>query len=191
MHESFAGLGFASKHRYAFALHTDEPHPHVRLVVKAVSEQGIRLNIRKATLRKWRTEFARHLRDQGIAANATERAVCGETRKRPIDPVYRATLRGDSTYTRARTEAVAAELLKGNLEPERSKSTLLATRKEVERGWRATSDILIAQGHPNLAAHVRRFLDQMPAVSTERESIAQALQKRASNHRAPDQHRVR
>jgi hypothetical protein len=28
---------FALKHRYAFVLHTDEPHPHVHAVVKAVS----------------------------------------------------------------------------------------------------------------------------------------------------------
>jgi hypothetical protein len=38
-------------HRYAMALHTDTPHPHVHVVVKAMSEQGVRLNIRKATLR--------------------------------------------------------------------------------------------------------------------------------------------
>jgi hypothetical protein len=30
-------------------LHTDEPHPHVHMVVKAVSEHGVRLNIRRAT----------------------------------------------------------------------------------------------------------------------------------------------
>jgi hypothetical protein len=53
---------FALKHRYALVLHTDEPHPHVHLVVKAVSEEGVRLNIRRATLRQWRREFARHLR---------------------------------------------------------------------------------------------------------------------------------
>jgi hypothetical protein len=35
-------------------LHTDQPHPHVHLVVKAMSEQGQRLNIRKATAREWR-----------------------------------------------------------------------------------------------------------------------------------------
>jgi hypothetical protein len=56
-------------------LHTDEPHPHVHMVVKAMSEQGGRLNIRKATLREWRRGFARHLRTPGIAANATERGV--------------------------------------------------------------------------------------------------------------------
>jgi len=35
------------------------------MVVKAVSEEGVRLNIKKATLRDWRRQFARHLREQG------------------------------------------------------------------------------------------------------------------------------
>src|SRR5882757_8324647 len=72
---NFARDEFALKHRYAMVLHTDEPHAHVHVVVKAVSEQGKRLNIRKATLRAWRREFARHLRALGVAANATERAI--------------------------------------------------------------------------------------------------------------------
>jgi len=75
--KDFAREEFALKHRYAMVLHTDEPHPHVHVVVKAVSEQGVRLNIRKATLRGWRKEFARHLRAHGVEANATERAVRG------------------------------------------------------------------------------------------------------------------
>jgi hypothetical protein len=54
-------------------LHTDEPHPHVHVVLKAVSEQGRRLNIKKATLQEWRAKFAAHLREQGVAANATPR----------------------------------------------------------------------------------------------------------------------
>src|SRR5205085_11119258 len=112
---NFAREEVALKHRYALVLHTDEPHPHVHLVVKAVSEQGDRLNIRKATLREWRREFARHLREQGIAANATERAVRGEGRTHKTDGIYRATLRGESTHTRARVEALASELLSCNL----------------------------------------------------------------------------
>jgi hypothetical protein len=40
------------------ALHTEQGHPHVHVVVKAVSEQGARLNIRPATLREWRRDFA-------------------------------------------------------------------------------------------------------------------------------------
>ncbi len=90
---------FGLKHRYAMVLHTDEPHPHVHMVVKAVSEQGVRLNIRKATLREWRKEFARHLREQGVAANATERAIRGETRAPKKDGIYRANAsRGFHSY---------------------------------------------------------------------------------------------
>lgn len=70
----FARKEYAPKHRYAMALHTDEPHPHVHVVVKAINEEGERLYIRKATLRKWRKAFARQLRNLGIAAKATPRA---------------------------------------------------------------------------------------------------------------------
>jgi hypothetical protein len=87
--QSFAREQFALMHRYAMVLHTDQPHPHVHLVVKAISEQGVRLNIRKATLREWRREFARHLRENGIEANATERAIRGVVEPRKLDGIYR------------------------------------------------------------------------------------------------------
>jgi type IV secretory pathway VirD2 relaxase len=74
----FAVNEWALKHRYAMVLHTNEAHPHVHVVVKARSEQGQRLNIRKATLRNWRTQYADNLRELGVAANATERAVRGK-----------------------------------------------------------------------------------------------------------------
>jgi hypothetical protein len=70
---------FALKHRYAMALHTDDAHPHVHVVLKARSEQGKRLNISKAHLKEWRVKFADHLRAQGVAANATPRAFRGQT----------------------------------------------------------------------------------------------------------------
>jgi relaxase-like protein len=168
---------FGLKHRYAMVLHTDEPHPHVHVVVKAISEQGVRLHIRKATLREWRREFARHLRALGIAANATDRGVRGESRSPKRDGIYRAEHRGASRYTHARAEGVAAELLKGNLQVEAGKATLLETRREVERGWWAVCDILVAEGRPELGAQVRRFSAQMSPPWTDRESIAQALRR--------------
>jgi len=61
-------------HRYALGLHTDEPHLHVHVIVKATGEQGRRLNIRKATLWGWREGFARLLRSRGVPAKATRRA---------------------------------------------------------------------------------------------------------------------
>jgi len=35
--KNFAREEFGLKHRYAMVLHTDEPHPHVHMVVKAMS----------------------------------------------------------------------------------------------------------------------------------------------------------
>ncbi len=49
---AFCREQFALKHRYARALHTDEPHPHVHVFVKARSEQGQRLNISKSHLKE-------------------------------------------------------------------------------------------------------------------------------------------
>jgi hypothetical protein len=181
--KNFAREEFGLKHRYAMVLHTDEPHPHVHMVVKAVSEQGVRLNIRKATLREWRREFARHLRALGVAANATDRGVRGQSRSPKRDGIYRAEHRGESHHTRARAEAVAAELLKGKLRVEAGKARLLDTRRAVERGWSAVSDVLVAEGRPELAAQVSRFSTQMPAPWTDREFIADVLSK---NTREPE-----
>jgi Relaxase/Mobilisation nuclease domain len=184
---NFAREEFALKHRYALVLHTDEPHPHVHLVVKAVSEQGVRLNIKKATLRTWRQEFARHLRQQGIAANATGRAVRGETRVHKADGIYRASLRGDSSHARRRVEAVANELLTGGLREEPGKSVLTETRRAVERGWRATINVLQAQGRTDLAAEVRRLVEQMRPPKTEKEQLADALLQAGRKARNLDQ----
>src|SRR5580700_9407191 len=109
---------FGLKHRYAMVLHTDEPHPHVHVVVKAISEQGVRLHIRKPTLREWRREFARHLRAVGIAANATERSVRGQGQSPKPDGIYRAERRGDCRCTREQAEAVARELRNGEVSVE-------------------------------------------------------------------------
>jgi Relaxase/Mobilisation nuclease domain len=188
---NFAREEFWGQHRYALTLHTDEPHPHVHLVLKAVSEQGVRLNIKKATLRHWRSEFARNLRLLGVEANATERAVRGETRKAKKDGIYRASERGDSTYVRAQAEAVAAELLKGNIRVEPGKRTLVETRRHVESGWRSVASLLAKDAHHDLAGDVQRFVDCMPPVRTERELIAHELQQRIREPRVFDHHSVR
>jgi hypothetical protein len=176
---NFAREEFALKHRYALALHTDEPHPHVHLVVKAVSEQGVRLNIRKETLRQWRSGFARHLQALGVPANATQRYVRGESSPRKPDGIYRASLRAESTHMRARTEAVARELASGGLKVEPAKTAMLRTRSEVREAWQMLSDILVRQQQPDLAHQVRQFADRMPPPMTEKEMIAARLLERA------------
>jgi hypothetical protein len=148
---NFAREEFALKHRYVLALHTDEPHPHVHLVLKARSDEGQRLYVRKATLREWREGLAHHLRALGVAANATPRHVRGETRPRKSDRIYRAMSRGESTHFRKRVEAVHGELVKGKLQVESGKEKLLRTRDEGRRGWLTASDTLNRDGHPDLA----------------------------------------
>ena len=65
------------------------------------------------------------------------------------------------------------------------KLKLIATRKAVERGWRATADILTAQDHPELAAYIHRFLARMSPPRTEMEQRAAELVQRAGETREP------
>ena len=190
---NFAREEFALKHRYALVLHTDEPHPHVHLVVKAVSEQGVRLNIRKATLREWRREFARHLGAQGIAANATERAVRGETRAHKTDGIYRASHdpHRHSTHMRERARAVSEELARGGISIEPGKSKLVATRKDVERGWQAVSNTLVRQGERELAVQVTRHIRGMQPPLTEKEQLAVGLLRKVRDRQPPEQPPIR
>lgn len=184
--EVFAREKFALKHRYAMALHVDQGHPHVHMVIKAASEQGQRLYIRPHTLREWRRDFAQHLRDLGIEANATERAVRGGTRTTKRDGIHRAMLRGNSTHMRARAEAVARELAGGGLEPDPHKRVLLETREAVLDGWRGLADILERDGNPQLASTVRRFAQSMPPPLTEKERMARQIGLRIEAQKARD-----
>lgn len=179
----FAREMFAFQHRYALVLHTNEPHPHVHLVVRAMGENGKWLNIRKATLQEWRQDFAGHLRAHGIAANATPRAIRGETRVHKRDGIFRAHARGASTHMREKVAAVAAELLKGEVRVESGKAKLLQTRREVERGWRAVSEKLASQAQRELATHVRRFVEEMPPAQTEKERLVADLRTRMDRAR--------
>ncbi len=184
--KNFAREEFALKHRYAMALHTDEPHPHVHVVIKAVSEQGERLHIRKSSLRYWREEFARHLRALGVPANATQRYVRGETSPRKSDGIYRANLRGTSTHMLARAESAARDLRQGSERVEPGKAKILKTRDSVLRAWSRVSEILIRDEQPGLAAQVRRFASQMPPAITEREYFTRRLREHTRTPTSPE-----
>jgi hypothetical protein len=180
---NFAAEEFAFQHRYAMILHTDEPHPHVHMVVKAISEQGERLNIRRETLRRWRAEFARHLRMLGIPANATERAVRGQTRTPKLDGIYRAMRRGESSHLRNRVDEVADGLVQGGFRREEGKDKLVATRAAVVRGWTGIGQLFEQNGEPALATRVRSFMGLFAPPHTDREIIAEELKRQLDSHR--------
>lgn len=183
---TFATEKFGLRHRYAMALHTDQGHPHVHVVVKAVGEDGQRLNIRKATLREWRQDFARCLRDVGIEANATERAVRGAVTPRKLDGIHRAVRRGASTHMRERVETVAHELARGSLRVESGKRQLQSTRNAVVTGWTDLAAALDVSGRSGDAAAIRQFVARMPPPMTEKEWIADQLVRQAHRHRAQE-----
>lgn len=175
----FAREEFGLKHRYAMVLHTDEPHPHVHVVVKTMSEEGVRLNIRKATLRAWRQEFARHLRRHGVEANATERAVRGKVSRSKKDGIYRAAIRGESTHMQRRVEEAMTCLAERRRPTDPGKTRLIETRRNAERGWRAVAQSLGAQGEGHLAESVDRFLQAMRSPRTDRELMIEQQLERA------------
>ena len=185
----FAREEFALNHRYAMVLHTDQDHPHVHLVVKAVSEEGRRLNIRKATLRGWRRQFAAHLRAQGIAANATERAARGQVRGPVRDGIYRATLRGQSTHHQARLDRIAQAARSGHAAPVPSATKLQETRRAVVQGWHAVAERALENGLPHLAEQIWKLIGGMPAAQTDEERLRHSLAPAVDTHRRQERAR--
>ncbi len=185
----FAREEFAVTHRYAMVLHTDQDHPHVHLVVKAVSEEGKRLNIRKATLRGWRRQFAAHLRAQGIAANATERAARGQVRGPVRDRIYRATLRGQSTHHQACLDRIAQAARSGHAAPVPGATKLEETRRAVVQGWHAVAERALENGLPHLAEQIWKLIGGMPAAQTDEERLRHSLAPALDTHRRQERAR--
>ncbi len=189
----FARENFGLQHRYAMALHTDQAHPHVHLVVKCEHEfePGKRLYIRKATLRQWREQFAALMREQGVAANATPRQIRGQVHRPQRDPIHhrlramrafgqldamarsqRATPK-PSTFMRDKVMTMVSALKSGAGVLAQGKDTLQGTRDAVRDDWQATAQTLRRQGWGDLAAQIDRFMAQMPPVQTDGERLAE------------------
>jgi hypothetical protein len=157
------------------ALHTHQEHPHVHIVVKAEGLDASRLHIDKAMLREWRHDFARMMRDQGIAANATPRAVRGRSKGTERGGRYRTKRPRDLYALRKRVEAVARELARSGTVRDPAHAKLAETRKAVVIGWLGVAALLDKHGEAALAGEVRQFVNNLPPVLTDRERIAYEL----------------
>jgi hypothetical protein len=195
--QSFARENFALSHRYAMVLHdpaTDPKpkktesgkNPHVHLVVKAVSEDGERLYIRKDTLQAWREQFAHALREQGIEANATPAAIRGKAKSSSKGAIHQHQERIEkwrtepqeaqkkpipSVLLQTNVERVMNELVNG-VEPSLSgKEKLMATRENVLSGWIATESALRNKGLIKEANQVLDFIKNLPSVKTDHDLL--------------------
>ena len=173
--KTFAREKFGLKYRYATALHMHQKHPHVHLVVKAEGLEVPRLHIDKAMLREWRRDFARMMRDQGIAANATPRAVRGHSKGAERDCHYRTRRRGRSYALRDKVQSVAREMSTSGAIRDPAHAKLAKTRKQVVAGWLGVAALLDRQGETGLAGEVRQFVKSLRPVLTDRARIATEL----------------
>jgi predicted phage gp36 major capsid-like protein len=144
------------------------------LVVKAENEHGRRLRIDKQQLRDWREHFAELMREQGIAANATPRAIRGENKRTRGEKVFRAQRYGKSRsrVTRDRVMDIAKELSRTGTLEEPAQARLRETRKGLVSAWMRAADVLGAQGAASLARDVRYFAGYLPPVLTDRQRLA-------------------
>jgi transposase InsO family protein len=153
-------------------LHTDQQHPHVHLVVKAEDNHGRKLHIDKPMLRAWREDFARLMREQGIAANATPRFVRGRNKRKGKWGGFRAQRHGTSTALLERVKDIAYELAQTGTIRDPARAKLIETRKAIIASWMKTADVLDAQGEVVLAADVRHFAGHLPPLLTDKERLA-------------------
>lgn len=187
---TFGREKFALQHRYAMVLHTDQAHPHVHMVVKAEGEHGRRLHINKEMLREWREDFARMMREQGVAANATPRVARGRSKGATRDPIYRAQRRGASTALRSEVTSVVDELKRTGTVRDPSRKKLVGTRRAIVDGWMQAADILDQQGEISLAGDVRYFAKHLPPVLTDRERIAAGVLSQVGGRRESEKVRA-
>jgi hypothetical protein len=189
----FAQEKFGLQHRYAMVLHTDQPNPHIHMVVKAESEHGHRLHIDKPMLRQWREDFAQAMREQGVEANATPRVVRGRNRGKTPDAIYRAQQRGESRALRERATSVVQELARTRTVRDPARDRLVNSRKALIVGWTKIAETLDAQGEISLAGDVRYFALTLPRVLTDRERLASKLVEhlKPTSPRQPNQTRGR
>ena len=176
------------QHRYAMVLHTHQQHPHVHLVVKAENELGRRMHIDKQLLRDWREHFAQLMREQGIAANATQRAIRGENKRKRREGILKAQRYGKSTAMRARMIGIATELGCYGTVEDPARTRLVETRKSLVSAWLRAAEVLDAQGEEILAGEVRYFAKHLPPVLTDRQRLAaQFLRFRDQQRRVESQ----
>lgn len=186
----FAREEFALQHRYAMVLHTDQDHPHVHLVVSAHRHEGGRLNIRKADLRRWREQFARQLRRQGVDANATPVQIRGKLSDQQRDGIYRTALRSESRVEWKRARRAVAEAA-APLSWAVSVGRIFDTANAVQRDWLITSTLLQKQGLGTLAAEVEQFRQLFSAPRTRHERAIALVRRASAESPVPQQERLR
>jgi type IV secretion system T-DNA border endonuclease VirD2 len=112
------------------------------------------------------------MREQGIAANATPRAIRGRNEGKTRDAIYRAQHRGASTVVRRRVTDVAKQLVQNGSFHDPVRIKLVESRKAIVARWLGVAEALDTQGEIIPAGEVRHFAQHLPKVLTDKERRA-------------------
>lgn len=173
-----------SGHQYVFAEHADEKHPHVHLVVRAVDDEGVRLNPRKAELQRWREVFAEKLKDQGIEANATPRTIRGIVQKAErqsvlhMDNEHRVGRRSEPSRVREGRSAAVRSELEGRAHAPNPAADRIAVSRQVMLqlvGGVARELMNGGEDAKRIALQAVQFVKTMPPIETRHQRAVRDL----------------
>lgn len=170
--------------------HSNEPeHPHVHFVIKAVNDEGKRLNVRKNDLKHMRERLAEICLEHGMAMNATSRAVRGVSSKsKNIERIY----------NESRTSALGEKARKHQYQAQRDQELINSvkqnqeipdheyiqkakrTRSKIKQQASATCDALSKSEKREdqlLAKGLKAHFDSLNEVQSEQQRRREALKK--------------
>jgi Relaxase/Mobilisation nuclease domain len=187
---AFAREIFVDSFDYVFVLHTDTPHPHVHLIVRALGDQGQRLHPGPADLEPWRQVFARALRERGVPAEATPRRARGVTLEGEHIALRKIRERHESgrgPAARVQRDAyreAARAAFAGDSEPRAWEVQIARGQARIRGLYVAQAKLLAASGESDdqaLARAIIEWVKDMPPPDSRRLMLARQL--RAANAR--------
>ena len=174
-----------ANHQYVYAQHDDTEHAHTHVVLNMNPIEGTkRLNPRKADLQRWRERFAEQLREQGIEANATQRAARGVTKlpqKQSVIHINKRAIEKGTPLANVtqRQEQAAVDELRGSVKSQPFMGAIMEKRKQVLTEYAAVAKQLL-MGSPDdkqLAGDVIKFATSLPPPQTQhQERVAELRQ---------------
>lgn len=185
---------FSENHQFIMAEHHDTPHPHIHVCVKAIGHDGTRLRTKKEDLQRWREVFAEQLREHGIEAEATRRAVRGHF-KQPMPSglsqmakhnreQYKAYQEGDKLDKEQKENARAGRAYKDSQAVSKAKST----RIKVENTYKNIISEL-ENGNDSdkqLARDLKNFVGGMQKIQSKAEVVYKQEKDRLNRSKSED-----